>query len=101
MRNKTQSNLDFKMMAFCFAIRDKFKDPLKKIKKANIKPGDYVLDYGCGPGSYALIAAEVVGPTGKIFAADIHPLAIKKVKKKHQEKGSKTLKLFLLIATQD
>jgi ubiquinone/menaquinone biosynthesis C-methylase UbiE len=83
------------MMAFYFAIRDKFKNPLNKIKKANIKSGDYVLDYGCGPGSYALIAAEVVGPTGKIFAADIHPLAIKKVKKKASRKGLKNLETIL------
>jgi len=86
-KKKSQSNLDFKVMSWCFAIRDKFKDPMNKIKKANIKSGDFVLDYGCGPGSYSLAAAEVVGDSGKIFAADIHPLGIKRIKKKAAKKG--------------
>ena len=94
-KNKSQSNLDFKVMSWCFAIRDKFKDPMNKIKKANIKSGDIVLDYGCGPGSYSLAAAEVVGDSGKIFAADIHPLALKKIKKKASKRGFKNIYTIL------
>ena len=94
-KNKSQSNIDFKIMSLCFAIRDKFKDPMDKIKKANIKSSDYVLDYGCGPGSYSFVAAKVVGPSGKVFAADIHPLAIKKVRKKALKKGLKNIETIL------
>jgi ubiquinone/menaquinone biosynthesis C-methylase UbiE len=79
---KPQSDLDFKIMAFCFLVRDRFKDPMKKLEKAGIMTGNYILDYGCGPGSYSIAAAKVVGSSGKIYAADIHPLAIKKVSKK-------------------
>lgn len=85
--NKSQSNLDFRFMSFFFKIRDFFKSPMKKVDKAEIKSGDFVLDYGCGPGSYSFAAAEIVGPSGKIFAADIHTLAIKKVNKKAMKKG--------------
>ncbi|MFX1411108.1 MAG: class I SAM-dependent methyltransferase [Promethearchaeota archaeon] len=84
---KSQSNLDFRFMSFFFKIRDFFKSPMKKVDKAEIKKGDFVLDYGCGPGSYTLKAAEIVGSSGKIFAADIHPLAIKKVRNKAEKKG--------------
>jgi len=84
---KSQSNLDFRFMSFFFKIRDFFKSPMKKVDKAEIKSGDFVLDYGCGPGSYSFAAAEIVGSSGKIFAADIHPLAIKKVNKKAMKKG--------------
>jgi ubiquinone/menaquinone biosynthesis C-methylase UbiE len=94
-KNKPQSNLDFKMMSLCFAIRDKFKDPRIKIEKTGIKSGDKALDYGCGPGSYSLAAADVVGPSGKIYAADIHPLAIKKVKKKAKKKGFSNIETIL------
>ncbi len=86
-KNKSQSNLDFKVMSWMFAIRDKLKDPMNKIKKANIKSGDFVLDYGCGPGSYSLAAAEVVGDSGKIFAADIHPLAVERIKNRASKCG--------------
>lgn len=93
--NKHKSNLDFKMMSIYFAIRDKFKDPMIKIEKAGIKSGDHVLDYGCGPGSYSLAAAKVVGPSGKIFAADIHPLAAKKVKKKAEKMGFNNIETII------
>jgi ubiquinone/menaquinone biosynthesis C-methylase UbiE len=86
-KNKHQSNLDYKGMAFFFKIRDIFKPPMSKIKKSKIKNGDFVLDYGCGPGSYSIAAAEVVGNSGMIYAADIHPIAIEKVSKKAKRKS--------------
>ncbi len=93
--NKPQSNLDFKMMSLCFSIRDRFKDPINKIKRTTIRVGDSVLDYGCGSGSYSIVAAEMVGPTGKVFSADIHPLAIKKVIKKASKKGLNNIDTIL------
>jgi len=89
---KHQSNMDFKGMAFFFKIRDIFKSPMKKVEVSKVKMGDIVLDYGCGPGSYTFAAAEVVGKKGKIYAADIHPLAIEKVKKKARKKNIENIK---------
>ncbi|MFX1487511.1 MAG: class I SAM-dependent methyltransferase [Promethearchaeota archaeon] len=86
-KNKKQSNIDFKVMAFFFTIRDKFHPPMNKIRKAKVRQGEVVLDYGCGSGSYTIAAAEKVGPNGKIIAADIHPLALEKVKKKAENGG--------------
>ena len=88
---KSQSNLDFKFMSFFFKIRDFFKSPMKKIEKAEIKPGCFILDYGCGPGSYSIAAAEIVGSSGKIYAADIHPSAIKEVNKRAMKKNLKNI----------
>jgi ubiquinone/menaquinone biosynthesis C-methylase UbiE len=42
-----------------------------------IKPGDVVIDYGCGPGDYIRYASEAVGKVGKVYAVDIHRTAIK------------------------
>lgn len=69
----------FKLMSFCFKFRDFFLSPKNALKEVGIKPGFRVLDYGCGRGSYIIAAAELVGKSGKIFALDIHPLAIKSV----------------------
>lgn len=88
---KSESNLDFRCMSFFFKIRDIFKSPMKKIEKAGVKSGDNVLDYGCGSGSYTLAAAKTVNSSGNIFAADIHPLAIKKVNKRALKKGLKNI----------
>ncbi|KKL87809.1 hypothetical protein LCGC14_1931020 [marine sediment metagenome] len=85
--NKNKSNLDFRVMSFFFKIRDKFNPPIEKIRKASIKKGDTVLDYGCGSGSYTIVGAEEIGPNGKIFAADIHPLALNKVRKRAEKKS--------------
>ena len=46
------------------------------LAEVGIRPGFSVLDYGCGSGSYITAAAELVGGSGKIYALDIHPLAI-------------------------
>lgn len=75
-----QSNFDFQLMSLSYKLRDFFKPRMKILKDIGIKPGFQVLDYGCGPGSYILPLAELVGESGKIYALDIHPLAIQKVR---------------------
>ncbi len=39
-----------------------------------------MVDYGCGPGSYTFFLARMVGEAGKVYAVDIHPLAVRKIK---------------------
>ncbi len=80
--DKPMKNTGFRLMSALFVVRDKFSDPMKKIKKAKVKRGDYVLDYGCGPGSFSVAASKVVGDSGKVFSADIHPLSAEKIHKK-------------------
>ncbi|MFX0036305.1 MAG: class I SAM-dependent methyltransferase [Candidatus Hermodarchaeota archaeon] len=85
----------FKFMKREFTLRDRKFPPIEKIKKTKIKKGDVVLDYGCGPGSYTIAAAEIVGNTGKVYAADIHPLAIEEVNKRAIERGIKNIETIL------
>ena len=75
------NNVHFKFMSFGFRFRDFFLPPKSILKEAGIKPGFHVLDYGCGPGSYSIVSAGLVGTTGKVYALDIHPLAIQRVQK--------------------
>lgn len=35
-----------------------------------LKPGEIFVDLGCGPGDYAVAAAEAVGPSGAVTALD-------------------------------
>jgi len=94
-RNKSKSNLDFRIMSSMFTVRDFFKNPMKKVNILNLKSGYMVLDYGCGPGSFSIGAAGIVGPSGKILAADIHPLAIEKVRKRAEKKGLTNIETIL------
>jgi ubiquinone/menaquinone biosynthesis C-methylase UbiE len=73
--------LNFRFMAFTFKIRDVLRPRRDIVKEVGMKEGFHVLDYGCGPGSYVPAVAELVGKSGKIYALDINPLAIKMVKR--------------------
>jgi ubiquinone/menaquinone biosynthesis C-methylase UbiE len=87
------SNLTFKFMYFILIFRDLFLGPKKILRKIdNIRNGSSVLDYGCGPGSFTIAAAELVGDKGKDYAADIHPLAIQHIQKLASKKGFDNIK---------
>ena len=77
--DKPNPNWDFKLMSLTYKFRDLFLPRMNILKEVGIKPGLHVLDYGCGPGSYIIPLAELVGKSGKIYALDIHPLAIQMV----------------------
>ena len=77
--DKLMSNFHFKFMSFGYKFRDFFLPRKHILKEVGIEPGFLVLDYGCGPGSYIIAAAELVGKAGKIYALDINPLAIQMV----------------------
>lgn len=47
------SNPSFRFMSFYFRIRDLFSSPITILKQIGIRPGSYVLDYGCGATWYS------------------------------------------------
>lgn len=77
--DKAESNFGFRLMSLGYRFRDLRLPRMSILKEVGIKPGFHVLDYGCGPGSYIVPLAELVGESGKVYALDIHPLAVKKV----------------------
>jgi len=79
--------LIFNGMALTFRIRDLLKPPRRVLEPVGLQPGMTVVDYGCGPGSYTLAAAEIVGPAGKVYGVDLHPLAVATVRKKAARRG--------------
>jgi ubiquinone/menaquinone biosynthesis C-methylase UbiE len=76
---KPKSNLDFRLMSFTYKFRDFLLPRMNILKEVGIEAGFHVLDFGCGPGSYIMPIAELVGKSGKIYALDIHSLAIQSV----------------------
>jgi len=78
--HKPMSNFHFRVMFLGYTFRDLFLARINILREAGIEPGFHVLDYGCGPGSYVTETAELVGKTGKVYALDIHPLAIHRVR---------------------
>ena len=80
-RAKPKSNLDFRLMSLTYKFRDFRLPRMNILKEVGIRPGFHVLDYGCGPGSYIMPLAELVGESGRIYALDVRPLAIQAVQK--------------------
>jgi ubiquinone/menaquinone biosynthesis C-methylase UbiE len=77
---KPQSGLSYRSMSFMFKMRDIVSPRGQVLDELNIREGYKILDFGCGPGSYILPAAKLVGGTGKIYALDMNPAAILTVK---------------------
>jgi tRNA A58 N-methylase Trm61 len=77
--DKPMPTLMFRGMTFVLRCRDIFRPRERILKEVQIEPRHRVLDFGCGPGSYTIIVAKCVGENGKVYALDIHPLAMKKV----------------------
>ena len=83
-------------MSLILRLRDIFNPPQKILGQIDeIRPGAHILDYGCGPGSYSIAASKLVGPTGKVYAVDIHPLAVLGVERKVAEKGIPNVETLL------
>lgn len=91
-KKERMSDLSFKLMNLIFRVID-FVYPYinKRVKKFKILPGMTVVDYGCGPGRYTTRFAKIVGAQGKVFAVDIHELAIESIKKKIDKYGLKSV----------
>jgi predicted methyltransferase len=89
------STFDFKRMALMLSLRDLFSGPRETLAEVDIQPGFQVLDYGCGTESFTFEAAQRVGPEGKVYALDIHPLALEKVQKGALKKGLANIETVL------
>lgn len=81
----------FKGMTFLFLFWDFFREITaqfsRRLARFGIESGHTVIDYGCGPGGYLKAASSLVGEDGKVYAVDIHPLAIEAVRKKIAKYG--------------
>lgn len=60
-------------------------------RAATIRPGHRVLDIGAGAGTDSLIASELVGPRGHVFALDLTPAMTRKLRRAITELGRTNL----------
>jgi len=93
---KPEPNAAYKVNIWFWKFTDLFWNPRRHLKKIPLREGMKVVDYGCGPGRYALPVAELVGPEGKVFAVDIQPLAVKTVKEKAARQGLTNVETILV-----
>jgi ubiquinone/menaquinone biosynthesis C-methylase UbiE len=95
------SNFAFRIIALIHdnPLRSIFCNPYKRLERAGLKPGLKVLEVGCGPGFFTIPAAKIVGEEGFVYAVDVHPLAIERVKEKIERGGIKNVKPMCVNAS--
>ena len=57
------------------------------VSLAGVKPGDCVLEVGCGTGTLTLAAKRRAGPSGKVFGIDVIPVMIELSQRKAAQAG--------------
>ena len=60
--------------------------PKKTLIKLGLKKGMFVADLGCGYGTFAIAASEIVGDGGQVYAVDIDPKMLRAVSERASEK---------------
>lgn len=77
---------DLLMFLMTFGREKKFRQDT--IELARIKPGDNVLEIGCGTGSLTLAAKAQVGSSGEVAGIDLAPEMVAKARHKAARKGA-------------
>ena len=57
------------------------------LREIGLREGQTILDYGCGPGTFTISSAEIVGEKGVVHALDIRSQALKHILEKARSAG--------------
>ena len=68
---------------------------------ANLQPGEVVMDFGCGGGIDAILAAHKVGEQGKVGGIDFAPQMIERAKQAVAEAGLQDKDIELRVADME
>jgi ubiquinone/menaquinone biosynthesis C-methylase UbiE len=63
----------------------------KALDLANLKPGESVLDIGCGTGTLAIAAKQRVGPTGRVYGVDASAEMLARATRKATKAGAEVI----------
>jgi len=69
-------------------------------KRAGFTVGQTILDVGCGPGYASLDLAEIVGPSGKVFAIDRSRRFLDALETAHKQRGLENISTLELDLDQ-
>jgi ubiquinone/menaquinone biosynthesis C-methylase UbiE len=86
----------FRMMVYFMKIEDLFERPCVLLKRVPLQQGMTVVDYACGPGRYTIPVAEIVGPSGRVYAVDNQHLAVEMTRKKAEKRSLTTVRTILV-----
>jgi SAM-dependent methyltransferase len=98
-RNMLRDRIRFRSIAFVHeTLYGLFRDPYEPLKAAGLRPGQSVLEVGCGPGFFTVPAAEIVGQDGSVTSLDVSPTAVDHVRQKVADAGVTNVEVLLVNA---
>ncbi len=93
------SKISFTMMSLVHeTLYGMFRNPRPALIAAGVKPGQRVLEVGCGPGFFTLGAARIVGADGRVVALDLNPYAVRHVQAKAAREQVQNVELMVADA---
>lgn len=75
-------------------LRHRLFPPRKTLQGADLKPGQTVLEVGCGSGFFTLPAAEMIGESGCLVAMDPLSVFVDRVTEKVRDAGLKNVEVL-------
>lgn len=71
-------------------------EPVRRLAIAhlNLKPGERVLDLGCGTGSYFEPLRQAIGPHGEVVGVDVSPGMLRQAQERIRERGWSNVRLM-------
>lgn len=74
-------------------LRSWLLPPKKTLRGADIRPGQTVLEVGCGTGFFTLSVAELIGEGGHLIAMDPLSVFVDRVREKVRDAGLKNVEI--------
>ena len=65
------------------------------LTKVGVREGQTVLDYGCGPGTFTLPSARIVGKEGRLYALEVRSSVLEHVKDRARNEGLANIETVL------
>lgn len=73
-------------------------NPEALLRITGLGKGMVFVDVGSGDGFFTILASQIVGETGKVFAVDIDPSAVERLRQRAAAKGFKNVKAIVAEA---
>jgi SAM-dependent methyltransferase len=68
----------------------------KVLEGVGVKAAQTVLDFGCGSGIFSIAVAGIVGHRGKVYALDVRPNALERLREAASRKGFDNIEAILV-----
>jgi 2-polyprenyl-3-methyl-5-hydroxy-6-metoxy-1,4-benzoquinol methylase len=74
--------------------------PINVLTMIGVKEGQTLLDYGCGPGIFAIPAGRIVGKNGAVYALDVRSRMLEHIQEKAASEGLTNIITMVIDASK-